>query len=135
MSEAHNNPIVSTGRGGQGNIGRDPHKYVDGSVHREGVVGQSAEGDYSAGRGGAGGIVHSPKVGPTGRRGSQDIIPDINAVPKAHENVHTGRGGSGNVIKDTTHKVEGKSEHHKESIIDKAKHLLHHDKKDGAPAS
>ena len=42
-------------------------------------------------RGGAGNMVASPRVGPTARRGSQDIIPEAALVDhKGHENFHIG---------------------------------------------
>ncbi|KAF2674936.1 hypothetical protein BT63DRAFT_420189 [Microthyrium microscopicum] len=74
------NPLVSTGRGGQGNIGRDDTKYVDAGVVREGIAGESADGEYSSGRGGAGNIVPSPRIGPTGRRLSHDKIPEASLM-------------------------------------------------------
>ena len=49
-----NTPLHSTGRGGAGNIGHDENTYVDGSIVREGAVGESDVPEYSAGRGGAG---------------------------------------------------------------------------------
>ncbi|KAJ5357952.1 hypothetical protein N7541_005110 [Penicillium brevicompactum] len=49
-------PMVSHGRGGQGNIGHDTTEYVDGEIVREGVYGDQGDGAYSAGRGGAGNI-------------------------------------------------------------------------------
>jgi len=45
-------PIVSTGRGGAGNIGRDANIYAAGDITREGIEGVSADGEYSTGRGG-----------------------------------------------------------------------------------
>jgi len=137
-----NAPVHSTGRGGQGNIGKDPTAYVDAGLHREGVVGESVDGEYSSGRGGAGNIVASPQVKPT-RRLSQDVIPEANLVPaEGHENFHTGRGGAGN---EHIQKYGGhsKPQHvpgeagRKDSIVDKAKHkveeLLHKKKKDDVP--
>jgi hypothetical protein len=44
-----NNPTVSTGRGGAGNIGKDIREYVDGEVVREAVVGESDKPEYSSG--------------------------------------------------------------------------------------
>jgi len=82
-------PVVSHGRGGQGNIAKDSTKYTDGGIRREGIQGESIDGDYSSGRGGAGNIIASPKVGP--RRGSQDKIPDEAMLSsKEHENYHIG---------------------------------------------
>jgi hypothetical protein len=126
------NPIVSTGRGGQGNIGRDETKYVDAGIVREGVVGESTDGDYSSGRGGAGNIVDSPRLGPDGRRLSHDKIPDtsLTGAPKHQDNYHVGRGGDGNAVH-AGHK-EHLHEHkdRKHSLLDKAKHLFHGDKKE-----
>ncbi|OJD29829.1 uncharacterized protein BKCO1_7100041 [Diplodia corticola] len=58
-------PIVSTGRGGAGNIGRDPTVYTDGEIVREGIQGEPERPgkDYSTGRGGAGNI-GSPRLSP-----------------------------------------------------------------------
>ncbi|WPG98886.1 Hypothetical protein R9X50_00168600 [Acrodontium crateriforme] len=60
----NNNNVVSTGRGGAGNIGHDATVYVDGDIVREGVVGESDRPQYSAGRGGAANIVPSPAMTP-----------------------------------------------------------------------
>jgi len=94
-------------------------KYADGGIVREGVVGLSADGDYSSGRGGAGNMVPSPRVKPQeNRRDSQDIIPDESLAP-VHSKYHVGRGGEGNVHKDHP-------ELHK-TLIEKAKKILHRD--------
>jgi len=99
-------------------VQNDPRKYVDAGIVREGHVGESLDGDYSSGRGGAGNIVASPRVKPEDkRRGSQDKIPDESLAP-AQSRYHVGRGGEGNVHKD--HPGQHKS------IIDKAKDLLTH---------
>lgn len=92
-----NNPVVSTGRGGAGNIGHDTNTYTDGGIVREG--GDEA-GFHSTGRGGAGNLGKSPLLGPqdSGRR-STDIIPET-ALRQPQENFHTGRGGGGNVYKE-----------------------------------
>ncbi|KAL0254375.1 hypothetical protein SLS55_009850 [Diplodia seriata] len=115
-------PIVSTGRGGAGNIGRDPTVYTDGEIVREGIQGEPERPgkDYSTGRGGAGNI-GSPRLAPqvgntTGHNGSnpqsgsaspaaraamggQDVIPEtaLRQPGAGYENFHTGRGGEGNV--------------------------------------
>jgi len=102
----------------------DPTKYVDGGIVREGHVGESLDGDYSSGRGGAGNIVPSPRVKPQdnrrgsqdNRRGSQDRIPDESLAP-VHSKYHVGRGGEGNVHKD--HPGPHKT------LIEKAKNLIH----------
>ncbi|KAF4309860.1 hypothetical protein GTA08_BOTSDO02473 [Botryosphaeria dothidea] len=130
-------PIVSTGRGGAGNIGPDPTVYTDGEIVHEGVQGQpDAPGkDYSTGRGGAGNI-GSPRLAPqTGDqavppRKSQDIVPEtaLRNPGAGYENYHTGRGGEGNVHRE---KYGGHSgpphEEKKEGLGDKVKHLLHLD--------
>ncbi|KAF2707650.1 hypothetical protein K504DRAFT_458139 [Pleomassaria siparia CBS 279.74] len=129
MSDA---PIVSTGRGGRGNIGPDSHTYTDGGIVREGVQGESADGTFSTGRGGAGNLAQSPRVGPQsdGRR-SEDYIPET-ALREHQENFHTGRGGEGNVHKD---KYGGHSHSpERKSIGDKVKSLLKHDKKPEHPS-
>jgi len=129
-------PIHSTGRGGAGNVGADPTQYVDAGIVREGVQGISPEGEYSSGRGGAGNMVNSPRIGATddGRRSSQDIVPEANLVPhEGHENFHTGRGGGGNVHKD---KYGGHShDPTKQSLLDKAKELIHPHHKGDKPKS
>ncbi|KAJ9648515.1 hypothetical protein H2201_000848 [Coniosporium apollinis] len=125
-------PIVSTGRGGAGNIGYDPTVYTDAGIVREGYQGESAEGEYSTGRGGAGNIA-SPGLRPKTegvRRVSQDVIPETDLrTTEGYENFHTGRGGSGNVYKEKygghSNKAGG------ESLGDKVKHLLGRDSKDG----
>ncbi|ORY15052.1 hypothetical protein BCR34DRAFT_598755 [Clohesyomyces aquaticus] len=121
-------PIVSTGRGGAGNIGTDPNTYTDGGIIREGIQGESADGAYSTGRGGAGNLGMSPRIGPTEAppRRSQDIIPET-ALRDHQENFHTGRGGEGNVHKD---KYGGHSHSpDRKGVVDKVKHALHMDKK------
>ncbi|KAK8256476.1 hypothetical protein IWZ00DRAFT_166078 [Phyllosticta capitalensis] len=114
-----NDPIVSTGRGGAGNIGHDPNVYTDGAIVREGIQGESSEPEYSTGRGGAGNIStprhgtpdptshshapHAPHLtsahAPSSGRSSTDVIPEPalrNPGPE-YANFHTGRGGEGNV--------------------------------------
>jgi hypothetical protein len=102
-------PIHSTGRGGEygalgsratgkadcragaGNIGPDPSIYTDGGLVREGIQGESVDGEFSTGRGGAGNIAKSPRVGPqtdAGRR-SVDMVPEINTRDPQDE-FHTG---------------------------------------------
>merc|ERR1711881_625022 len=92
--EAAKPAIHSTGRGGQGNIGPDTTQYTDGGIVREGVAGESADGEYSSGRGGAGNI-----GGATGGRASQEVVPPESEV-KPQDDFHTGRGGGGNVHKE-----------------------------------
>ncbi|KAJ5555605.1 hypothetical protein N7535_008039 [Penicillium sp. DV-2018c] len=103
-------PIVSHGRGGQGNIGPDSTPYVDAEIVREGVYGDQGDGAYSAGsqktqlivtldiqRGGAGNI-GSPNVRPsTNVPHDVEVIPEHALRPSNDETYHTGRGGQGNV--------------------------------------
>ncbi|KAJ5463465.1 hypothetical protein N7475_008409 [Penicillium sp. IBT 31633x] len=90
-------PMVSHGRGGQGNIGPDSTEYVDGEIVREGVYGDQGDGAYSAGRGGVGNI-GSPNVRPASNvPHDAEIIPEHAIRPSADEVHHTGRGGQGNV--------------------------------------
>ncbi|KAE9965925.1 hypothetical protein EG328_009302 [Venturia inaequalis] len=123
-------PVHSTGRGGAGNAGRDTGvSYTDAGIKREGVQGHSVDGEFSSGRGGAGNMVESPRVGAVGaRRGSQDIIPDQNLV-EGQPDFHTGRGGGGNIHRE---KYGGHtSDPNKPSIIEKIKDtvLPHHKEK------
>ncbi|KAF1840603.1 uncharacterized protein K460DRAFT_371809 [Cucurbitaria berberidis CBS 394.84] len=122
-------PIHSTGRGGAGNIGPDSALYTDGGLVREGVQGESVDGDFSTGRGGAGNIGKSPRLGPQpseGRR-SVDLVPEIN-TREPQDEFHTGRGGAGNVYKE---KYGGHSspDGRKPGLTDKVKHVLHLDGK------
>jgi len=71
-------------------VQNDPRKYVDAGIVREGHVGESLDGDYSSGRGGAGNIVPSPRVKPQdNRRGSQDRIPE-ESLTQVHSKYHVG---------------------------------------------
>lgn len=111
---------------------------MDGEIVREGVVGESDHGEYSAGRGGAGNMVPSPRSGTprggTPRAGtpvqaSEEVIPEAAMrTADGHENFHTGRGGQGNVHKEKygghSHPQDGS----KESLMDKAKHAVGLDK-------
>ncbi|TKA60391.1 hypothetical protein B0A49_05889 [Cryomyces minteri] len=127
-------PVVSTGRGGAGNIGADPTVYTDGGIVREGVEGVSGDAEYSTGRGGAGNI-GSPSLRPSGpdRRKSADIIPEISLRSgEGYENFHTGRGGGGNVYREKYGGHSGPQEKSGEGLGGKVKHLLGLDKKDGA---
>ncbi|KAK3669842.1 hypothetical protein LTR78_010300 [Recurvomyces mirabilis] len=121
--------LHSTGRGGAGNIGEDTTQYVDGGITREGVLGESSRGEYSAGRGGAGNMIESPRTG-TPVAHSQDVVTEPSMrTAEGHENFHTGRGGGGNVHKDKygghSHAQGGEQS----NIVDKAKHALGMDKK------
>ncbi|KAL7771276.1 hypothetical protein CFE70_001219 [Pyrenophora teres f. teres 0-1] len=105
-------PIHSTGRGGAGNIGPDTSIYTDGGLVREGIQGESADGEFSTGRGGAGNIGQSPRVGPQsddGRRRSVDLVPEINQR-NAQDEFHTGRKGLGEKVKQALH-LDKKKEH------------------------
>ncbi|KAI4122476.1 MAG: hypothetical protein LQ338_005801 [Usnochroma carphineum] len=115
---------VSHGRGGAGNIRPDNTPYVDGSIVREGPIGDQGDGVYSSGRGGAGNI-ESPHVKPTnpgGHPGDEDIVPEtaLRRPSAEYENYHTGRGGEGNV-----HKEKHNGEHGEhEGVAEKIKHKI-----------
>ena len=119
---------------GVGNIGKDGGTYVEGDIVREGVVGQPSHpggGDYSAGRGGAGNMVPSPKVGPADQPGSDDVIPEpAMKAGDQYADFHTGRGGEGNVHRDK-YGGHSKPPHEKKEggFLDKAKHAIGLDKK------
>ncbi|CRG88251.1 hypothetical protein PISL3812_05279 [Talaromyces islandicus] len=129
MTEAKD-PIVSHGRGGQGNIGADSTKYVDAEIVRTGPTGDQGDGAYSAGRGGAGNI-GSPHVRPStpGKVHDAEVVPDMALRSSLDGDYHTGvpllsfspslcflgcladhvlavvkRGGQGNVHLDESHK-------------------------------
>ncbi|KAK5124312.1 hypothetical protein LTR85_002015 [Meristemomyces frigidus] len=151
-----NDKVVSTGRGGKhfpnrdsgrsptdfisgaGNIGEDKNTYVDGDIVREGVVGESERPEYSAGRGGAGNMVGSPRSGSprigspragTPVSASEEVIPETAMRPAdGQENFHTGRGGQGNVHKDKYGGHSSPQGGRKQSIVDKAKHAVGLDK-------
>ncbi|CAI7569011.1 hypothetical protein PCG10_004028 [Penicillium crustosum] len=126
-AKASEAPLVSHGRGGQGNIGHDATEYVDGEIVREGPYGDQGDGAYSAGvsttishptnpkpksptptptptdtrdstqRGGAGNI-GSPMVRPSSRAPHDvEMIPELAVRDSTDETYHTGRGGQGNV--------------------------------------
>ncbi|RJE24347.1 hypothetical protein PHISCL_03295 [Aspergillus sclerotialis] len=94
-------PIVSHGRGGQGNISADATPYADGSIVRVGEYGDQGDGAYSAGIGGAG------NIGSAGIRQASAIPHDTDVVPEMARRssserrdggaFHTGRGGQGNI--------------------------------------
>ncbi|GFF31876.1 hypothetical protein IFM61606_00246 [Aspergillus udagawae] len=125
-----NEPIVSHGRGGQGNIGADSTQYVDAGIVREGPYGDQGDGAYSAGRGGAGNI-GSPNVRPTSRAPHDaEFIPELAIRKSTDENYHVGRGGQGNVHLDEETRKEKEEkkrqhhQHHPEGLADKLKHKL-----------
>ena len=110
---------------GAGNIGPGEGIYVDSEIVREGPLGESGrpnQEEYSAGRGGAGNMVPSPRNGSPVP--SQDVIPET-ATKEKYDNFHTGRGGQGNVHKDKYdgHSKPPKSER-RESFVEKAKHAV-----------
>ncbi|KAJ5289153.1 hypothetical protein N7478_002183 [Penicillium angulare] len=114
-------PVVSHGRGGQGNIGHDPTQYIDGEIVREGNYGDQGDGAYSAGRGGAGNI-GSPMVRPTSKvPHDAEMIPELAVRDSTDENYHVGRGGQGNVHLDAASK-EKKVAH--EGLADRLKNKL-----------
>ena len=119
--------IHSTGHVGAGNIGQDDTVYTDGGLVREGIQGESVEGEFSTGRGGAGNMGRSPRVGPQSDEGRPvDLVPEINQR-NPQEEFHTGRGGAGNVYKE---KHGGHSQSpDRQGFSDKLKHALHLDKK------
>ena len=125
---------------GQGNIGKDPNTYVEGDIVREGVYGEPSHvggGEYSAGRGGAGNMVHvsrdSPAPGTPPPGGSEEVIPESNwkRAGEQYEDYHTGRGGGGNVHRDKYGGHSKPQKEHKEGggLMDKAKHMVGMDKK------
>ncbi|KAJ5769340.1 hypothetical protein N7520_003899 [Penicillium odoratum] len=121
----HEAPIVSHGRGGQGNIGADPTQYIDGEIVREGNYGDQGDGAYSAGRGGAGNI-GSPRVRPTSKvPHDAEMIPELAVRNSSDETFHTGRGGQGNVHLDEATKKEKERKHYAhEGLADRLKHKL-----------
>ncbi|CEJ57295.1 hypothetical protein PMG11_05992 [Penicillium brasilianum] len=126
MSEQEQ-PMVSHGRGGQGNIGHDSTQYVDGEIVREGVYGDQGDGAYSAGRGGVGNI-GSPRVRPTSKvPHDSEMIPELAVRNSSDETYHVGRGGQGNVHLDDAarkEKEEKKKNPAHEGLADKLKHKL-----------
>ncbi|KAJ5161162.1 hypothetical protein N7492_006554 [Penicillium capsulatum] len=121
-------PIVSHGRGGQGNIGPDSTEYVDGEIVREGVYGDQGDGAYSAGRGGVGNI-GSPRVRPTSKvPHDAEMIPELAVRGSTDENYHVGRGGQGNVHLDEATRKEKEEKKHKspahDGLADRLKNKL-----------
>jgi len=115
-------PVVSHGRGGQGNIAPDSTEYADGEIVRKGEQGNQGDGAYSAGRGGAGNI-GSPHLKPAGKPHDTDVVPDL-AIRKSTEgDHHVGRGGQGNVehaTKDQPKEGEKKKEE-RGGLVDRLK--------------
>jgi Protein of unknown function (DUF3602) len=106
---------------GAANIRPDETVYADGEIIREGAVGDQGDGMYSTGRGGTGNISGKP-VDVVGQPHDETIVPETATRLSKEESHHYGRGGQGNV-----QHVHEKKE--KESLLDKAKHALHMDKK------
>ncbi|THC98003.1 hypothetical protein EYZ11_002505 [Aspergillus tanneri] len=122
-------PIVSHGRGGQGNISADPTPYVDAGIIREGVYGDQGDGAYSAGRGGAGNI-GSPHVRVTSKvPHDAQVIPELAIRSSTDGDYHVGRGGQGNVHLDEEHRKQKEEKKHQKSVThnglaDKLKYIL-----------
>ncbi|KAI1840969.1 hypothetical protein JX265_010441 [Neoarthrinium moseri] len=95
-------PEVSHGRGGAGNINPDDTQYVDGEIVRTGEHGTQNAGAYSTGRGG-GGNIGDAGIPPTVRT-DKDVVPEAAVRPSQDEDIHTGRGGAGNVHLGPEHK-------------------------------
>ncbi|KAL2008869.1 hypothetical protein VTN00DRAFT_7063 [Thermoascus crustaceus] len=117
-------PVVSHGRGGQGNIGADPTPYVDGEIVREGPVGDQGDGAYSAGRGGVGNI-GSPHIPPAKTAHDTDVIPEIAIRKSTDTDYHTGRGGQGNVHIEDEHKKAKEKEKEKKEKKEKRRSIAH----------
>ncbi|KZF25974.1 hypothetical protein L228DRAFT_264410 [Xylona heveae TC161] len=109
-------PIVSHGRGGQGNIGEDPTPYADGEIVREGPTGQSSDGAFSTGRGGEGNI-GSPGIKATHRNDIEAIPETAIRTSEGDESYHVGRGGEGNI-----HRPSNAPTH--DGLADKLKYKL-----------
>ncbi|EEQ88503.1 hypothetical protein RJZ56_000253 [Blastomyces dermatitidis] len=127
-------PVVSHGRGGQGNINPDPTQYVDAEITRQGPEGDQGDGAYSAGRGGAGNI-GSPGVRPVSSEvhvHDTDIVPELAILPSQDGDYHTGRGGQGNVHTQESKASSGKKGREEElkkkhavaEVVDKLKNKL-----------
>ena len=121
---------------GAGNIGKDDNVYIDGDIVREGVTGESSGPEYSAGRGGAGNMVHTERAGTP----SQEVVPEsATRVPgKEYENFHTGRGGEGNIHREKYGGHSGPQKEHAHGhgvsgFVEKAKHAVGMDKKEKTP--
>ncbi|KAI9669753.1 MAG: hypothetical protein M1831_007449 [Alyxoria varia] len=138
-------PNVSTGRGGAGNIGKDPTVYTDGNIVKEGPQGEL---EYSTGRGGAGNISREhaenakASASSAAATGTTDtVVPEPAMREGDYAEYHTGRGGSGNVHKDkygghSSQKEQQRAESKEreagggDGVKDKVKHALGLDKKE-----
>ncbi|KKZ62234.1 hypothetical protein EMCG_03296 [[Emmonsia] crescens] len=119
-------PVVSHGRGGQGNINADSTLYVDAEIFRQGPEGDQGDGVYSAGRGGAGNI-GSPGVRPVSKQTHDiDVIPELAIRPSQDGDYHTGRGGQGNIHtqESKTLREKEKTKHAVTELVDKLKNKL-----------
>ncbi|PKY08026.1 hypothetical protein P168DRAFT_277662 [Aspergillus campestris IBT 28561] len=116
VENENHEPIVSHGRGGQGNIGADPTPYVDAGIVREGVYGDQGDGAYSAGRGGAGNI-GSPNVRPTSTvPHDTQVVPELAVRKSIDGDYHVGRGGQGNVHLDEQRRKEKEEKKHQKTL-------------------
>ena len=133
---------------GVGNIGPDDAEYVSAdSTVREGVYGEPShhgQPEYSAGRGGAGNMVPSPRINPSEGPGSAvggsvETMPEGQRVGENYADFHTGRGGEGNVHRDKfgghSHPPKEQKEGHGGGLLEKAKHAVGMDKKKGEGSS
>lgn len=109
---------------------------MPGDIVKEGIVGQPThpgQNEYSAGRGGAGNMVPSPRVGPTTdglpKTTGEDVIPEPAMKAGDHySDFHTGRGGAGNEHRDK-YGGHSKPQHEKkEGLLERAKHAIGLDK-------
>ncbi|PGH03303.1 hypothetical protein GX51_04173 [Blastomyces parvus] len=114
-------PVVSHGRGGQGNINPDPIQYADAEIVRQGPEGDQGDGAYSAGRGGAGNIGSAGVHPVSSEVHDTDIIPELAIRPSQDGDYHTGRGGLGN-IRTTESKASGREKGREEEV--KRKHPI-----------
>ncbi|EEH37719.2 hypothetical protein PAAG_00640 [Paracoccidioides lutzii Pb01] len=108
-------PIVSHGRGGQGNISADSTEYVDAEITRQGPEGDQGDGAYSAGRGGAGNIAATDLPPTTKQPHDADIIPVLAIHPSQEGDYHTGRGGQGNFIQQSKSADDGAKENEEDT--------------------
>lgn len=128
---------ILTHHTGAGNIGEGEGTYADGSVVREGPVGESGrpgQPDYSAGRGGSGNITHhGSRTDGAGGLAAEDIVPEPATQGGHYADYHTGRGGEGNIHRD---KYGGHSKPQKEhgsgpGLMERAKQAVGLDKHKG----
>lgn len=98
-----------------------------------GASGRPGTPDYSAGRGGAGNIVHDPKSGSAkavggavGPNSASDVVPEPATRSGHYADYHTGRGGEGNVHRDKYggHSKPEKGQEEHRGFLEKAKAKL-----------